>query len=130
MEESRAVSPSENRLGHPSAADVVPQQAAGQCPSCGAGAVASAAAYVYALGTVEFRYPNLSTEKEFAQAAGGSETAGKTDGQVVHAVLSQPENRYLARHLCWILSVQGLETYILYPRDPADWDLLMRIGIC
>jgi PatG C-terminal len=33
--------------------------------------------------------------------------------------------QYLARQLCWILSIQGLETYILQPRDPADLDLLI-----
>jgi hypothetical protein len=27
--------------------------------------------------------------------------------------------------LCWVLTVQGLETYILQPRDPADLDLLI-----
>jgi PatG C-terminal len=27
--------------------------------------------------------------------------------------------------LCWVLSVQGLEAYILQPRDPADIDLLI-----
>ena len=30
------------------------------------------------------------------------------------------------RQLCWVLSVQGLETYLLQPRDPADIDLLVE----
>ena len=30
------------------------------------------------------------------------------------------------RQLCWVLSIQGLETYLLRPRDPADSDLLVE----
>jgi hypothetical protein len=82
-------------------------------------------AYVYAIGRVEARFPNLAAEKEFAQVTGRTDTAGKTDQQTFHAVLSQRENRYLARQLCWVLSIQGLETYLLLPRDPADIELLV-----
>ena len=45
-------------------------------------------AYVYALGRVEPRFPSLAVEKEFAQATGRAETAGLTDRQALHAVLS------------------------------------------
>ena len=82
--------------------------------------------YVYAIGRVEARFPNLAAEKEFAQATGRTETAGKTDQQTFHAVLSKRENRYLARQLCWVLTIQGLDTYLLTPRDPADLDLLVE----
>ena len=82
--------------------------------------------YVYAIGRVEARFPNLAAEKEFAQATGRAETAGKTDQQAFHAVLSRRENRYLVRQLCWVLTIQGLETYLLAPRDPADIDLLVE----
>lgn len=81
--------------------------------------------YVYAIGRVEARFPNLAAEKEFAQATGRTETAGKTDQQAFHAVLSERQNRYLVRQLCWVLTIQGLETYLLQPRDPADFDMLV-----
>jgi hypothetical protein len=81
--------------------------------------------YVYAIGSVELRFPSLAAEKELAQAAGRAETAGLTDRQVLHDVLTQRENRYLARQLCYVLTVGGLETYILQPRDPADFELLI-----
>src|SRR6185436_17422431 len=68
----------------------------------------------------------LSVEKEFAQATGRAETVGQTDQEAFHKVLSKPENRYLARHLCWVLTVQGLETYIVQPRDPRDFDRLVE----
>jgi PatG C-terminal len=40
-------------------------------------------------------------------------------------VLTQRPNRYLARQLCWVLTIEGLETYLLRPRDLADVDLLL-----
>ena len=82
-------------------------------------------AYVYAIGQIEPRFPTLSAEKEFAQATGRAETAGLSDRRALHAVLSQRENRYLARQFCWILTIESLDTYILQPRDPADLDLLV-----
>ena len=81
--------------------------------------------YVYALGRVEARFPTLALEKEFAQATGRAATAGLTDRQAVQSVLSERQNRYLARQLCWVFTIEGLETYILGPRDPADLDLLL-----
>jgi hypothetical protein len=65
-------------------------------------------------------------EKEFAQATGRAETAGLTDRQAIQKVLSQRQNRYLVRQLCWVMTIEGLETYILAPRDPADLDLLVE----
>jgi hypothetical protein len=82
--------------------------------------------FVYAIGRVEARFPNLAAEKEFAQAGGRTDTAGKTDQQTFHAVLSRRENRYLTRQLCWVLTIQGLETYLLVPRDPTDIELLVE----
>ena len=35
-------------------------------------------------------------------------------------MLSDRANRYLVRQLCFVMTIQGLETYILRPRDPAD----------
>lgn len=81
--------------------------------------------YVYAIGRIEARFPRLSVEKEFAQVTGRAETAGKTDQQVFHDVLSKPENRYLVRQMCWAFSIQGLDTYILQPRNPADFETLV-----
>ena len=83
-------------------------------------------AFVYALGRVEPRFPSLAVEKEFAQASGRGESEGLTDRQALQAVISERQNRYLARQLCWVLSIEGLETYILTPRDPADLELLIE----
>lgn len=82
--------------------------------------------YVYAIGRIAPRFPTLSAEKEFAQATGRAETLGLTDRQALHALLSERQNRYLVRQLCWVLTIEGLDTYILTPRDPMDFDMLVE----
>ena len=110
-----------------------PQAGSGACATCGSavgfdleGGEKATYSYVYALGRVEPRFPTMALEKEFAQAIGRAETVGLTDRQAVHSVLSQRQNRYLARQLCYVLTIEGLETYILRPRDPADLDVLIE----
>jgi hypothetical protein len=80
--------------------------------------------YIYAIGKLEPRFPRLSVEKEMAQATKLIGAAGLTDKQALQRVLEQRQNRYLLRQLCWVMSIQGIDTYILAPRDPADADLL------
>jgi hypothetical protein len=82
--------------------------------------------FVYAIGRIEPRYPRPSVEKEFAQVAGRSETTNLTDGQTLSKILQERKNRYLLRQLCWVLSIGNLETYLLLPRDPVDFDLLVE----
>ena len=112
------------------------------CATCGAtpavnGRVAAAANssaimpgtspnYVYAIGKIEARFPRLSVEKEFAQVAARADTTGLTDQQVLQTVLSAPENRYLARQMCWVMTIEGLETYIVLGRESADISLLVE----
>ena len=111
----------------PAASSLAPQA----CPTCGTapaannGAVATPS-YIYAIGRIEPRFPRPSVEKEFAQVVGRDKTSGLTDRQTLHAVLSKSENRYLVRQLCWVMTIEGLETYILVPRDPADFGLLVE----
>ena len=100
------------------------------CPTCGTASegqsAPSASTYIYAIGTIEPRFPSQGLEKEFAQAVARIDTRNLTDRQARHKVLSQRENRYLARHQCWVMKIQGLDTYILTPRDSADLGLLVE----
>lgn len=101
------------------------------CTNCGAAAEMNGngdvtPSYVFAIGRVEMRFPTVAVEKEFAQASGRTETKGLTDRKATHAILSERANRYLLRHLCWVFTIEGLETYILVPRDPADYDQLLE----
>src|SRR5215831_7430544 len=116
---------------HRSAAAIRPESEGHACPRCAAieassGAVPDPTSFIYALGQIEPRYPRLGVEKEFAQAMGRIEAKGATDRQALHTALTKRENRYLARQLCWVLTVQGLETYLLEPHDPLDLDLLVQ----
>jgi hypothetical protein len=96
------------------------------CTTCADTTTAPHGADVYAVGRITARFPRLSVEKEFAQASDRAETAGQTDQQVFHNILSQAENRYLARQFCWVLTIQGMDTYLLRPRDPRDFDRLVE----
>ena len=104
-------------------------------PESGGGPVASPGpsaaemappAFIYAVGRIEPRFPSLAAEKELAQATGRAETAGLSDRQALQSVLVERQNRYLVRSLCWVLTIEGLDTYILTPRDPIDFDQLVE----
>jgi hypothetical protein len=82
--------------------------------------------YIYAIGRIEPRFPTLAAEKEYAQAVGRANTKGQTDLQIKHSILSQKQNRYLARQMCWVMTIEGLETYILKPRHSGDLDMLIE----
>lgn len=102
-------------------------QGGGSGCSCGSTAVpAGPPTYIYTLGRIRARFPSPAVEKEYAHAR-AMLPAGTpaTDAKLLHDVLSQPQNRYLARRICWVLSVEGLETYVLVPRVAQDIDLLV-----
>jgi hypothetical protein len=121
---SRGVSPPVNQAT-PAAGVHAAQDAVPPCLTCGLAGATANGGYIYALGQIAARFPRPSVEKELAQATGRAETAGRTDQQAFHQTLLLRENRYLARQMCWVLMIQGLETYLLQPRDPADIDLLI-----
>ena len=103
-----------------------PAGGASSCPTCGAGGASAPLSFVYALGRIEPRIPRLSVEKEFAQALSNKEAAGQTDRHAMQTVLSMPENRYLARQLCWVFTIEGMETYLIVPHDPGDLQRLIE----
>ncbi|MGW5366247.1 cyanobactin maturation protease PatG family protein [Actinopolymorpha pittospori] len=81
--------------------------------------------YVYALGQIDIRFPDVGVEKEFAQVIGRAEGSRRlTDRQLLHDVLTRPDNRYLTRQICFVFSVLGMDTYVLRPHDPLDYELL------
>lgn len=109
---------------------LIPQQ---DCPdgSCDNGEAADGGAtgaypFVYAIGNIQIRFPSLGVEKEFAQASGRMDTAGLSDQQVLQRVLSEPRNRYLSRQICWVFVIEGMDVYLLQPREAGDFDLLLE----
>jgi hypothetical protein len=117
---------------------IVPQVNGLPCRTCGTlpatlgsdavDAVASPVelSYVYAVGQIEPRFPTLALEKEFAQVARlyfPNEPSEPTDPQVIERLLS--DNRYLVRQLCWVLTIEDQPAYILRPRDPRGYEMLL-----
>jgi PatG C-terminal len=100
------------------------------CPSCSCQAGKMyPRSYIYAIGKVVHRFPDRSLEMELAQAISRKpegETKNLTDPEVVHQVLSDANNRYIARQICYVLTIGGLEAYILVPSDPLDVDKLAQ----
>jgi hypothetical protein len=98
------------------------------CPTCSGLAPngGDPRTYVYALGSINIRFPDISLEKEFAQVMARTDTKGLTDRQALLKALTPPENRYLARHVCWVMTIENLDTYILLPRDPGDFSQLIE----
>jgi hypothetical protein len=108
--------------------------------SCGCGAknsgdhlsdseIKSSPKYVYAIGKVTHRFPNRSIEMEYAQAMGRVpeiDTKGLTDAEVMSKTLTDSNNRYLARQICYVFNIENLETYVLVPSDPYDIDKLTQ----
>lgn len=96
----------ETSSANPAAITLPPQAGTGPCLTCvGMAAMngTTVPSYIYAIGTIEMRYPRLSVEKEFAQVMARTETKGLTDHDAMQKVLL--ENRYLIRQLCWVLKV-------------------------
>jgi hypothetical protein len=110
----------------PRAGAAVPQQACTTCGTPGSTQAAQPQSFIYAIGKIEPRFRDIYVEKEFAQATGRVETKGLTDHAALRTVLAQPENRYLVRQLCWVVTIRGVETYLLVPRDPMDFALLVE----
>jgi hypothetical protein len=99
------------------------------CPSCGARGEMNHAtrSYVYALGRIQPRFPSPSIEREYRQVLPQVEdTAGKTDAEAMRLTLEKPQNRYIVRKMCWVLTIEGIDTYILKPRDSSDFDVLVK----
>jgi hypothetical protein len=97
---------------------------------------------IYVIGHIEPRFPLLSIEKEARQVTARAGGSKDTDREVMAKLVRDPANKYLVRQLCWVLSIHGMDTYILVPRDgdyqplidsfraePNPGDLELAIGI-
>ena len=108
---------------------VIPQAAAGTCPTC-AQPQPESESWSQPLRLRHRPHPatlpprSHSKRKAWQAIKRGQAAAKETDRQAMSRVLTDAANRYLVRQLCWVLSIHGIDTYILVPRDPADHDLL------
>jgi hypothetical protein len=84
----------------------------------------ASARWVYAVGQVGTRCLTEGVERELRQAMGGTDPMDIANLARLRAALTKPENRYLVRELCWVLAVDGIDSYVLAPSDPMDILLL------
>lgn len=81
--------------------------------------------YIYSMGRIEARLPSLGVENEYRHAVKESKAKG-TEKQVLYAVLNDERYRFLARQMCWVLQIGDMDTYVLQPRDPEGYNLLIN----
>jgi hypothetical protein len=133
-------------------ASVVPAHAVTGCACGGTGEACtctngnSSAQFVYVLGTVDIRVPDPSVAYELQRVG---DTIGVVQGQGTYEfgdkkhevepdedlrswcyrIFSDPQGRqarYIARQLCWILTVEGVPGYYLRLNDPSEMDDLIH----
>ncbi len=86
------------------------------CPSCGSkgsDAVSSTERYVFAIGKLDVRFPNLGLEREFQRAAQRIGAAASPRGERIASVLR--EHRHIALRVCPLLLVGGVPAYVVAP---------------
>lgn len=81
--------------------------------------------YVYALGTVIARFPNMSLEKEFVQAVKHEDVHRIDERAIQYDILNRSHYRYIARDMCWVFSIQNVDTYILEPQTDGELQQLI-----
>jgi PatG Domain len=114
------------RQQEPSASHVV-VPAAQPCPTCSRTATqAVPSSFVHVLGDVDPFYPNPGVEKEAIGAMAQVDTEGLSNEQALLKVLGDTRNGYLVREMCYVLLVQEVPTYILVPRVPQDYLMLVE----
>jgi hypothetical protein len=111
---------------------IVPAQE-GRCPNCSPTRALTQPnhnpPWVYVIGDVDARYPSLAVEKEAIGAMGRLEkAAGLSNDAALQMMLENPNNAFLVREMCYVLLVQEVETYILLPRVPQDYSMLVEAG--
>src|SRR6476619_5333484 len=129
LTESTNIKPSDNeelKISHRSTITTAEKH---DCPSCNSDSKTTPISYVYAIGNIIHRFCDKSLEMEVAQVIVRKlegETKSLTSSELIYQVLTDPDNRYIAREVRYVLNIQGIDTYILIPTDPYDIDKLAQ----
>lgn len=120
--------PSTNYAGEPQLSnnfftDLVPAaklstQSCG-CNNSSATRISSLPGYIYAYGSIRAKFPSLSVEKEFYQAVDEKDVLLSPE-LLYFKVLSKAENLYIAREMCWVLRIDGIDSYIVMPKSETE----------
>ena len=121
MEESVASS-----VGNPASVD---------CPTCGQPSPSPSVQVrpvattqpVYAVGQLSPQFPSIGVEKEFAQLTAGAHQGDRIEVGLLQQQLANPDNAYLARHLCWVFASSGVDAFTVLPRDDTEITRLVEV---
>ena len=69
--------------------------------------------HIYAIGKIVPRFPRRDLEKEYYQIMHGLETKGRSDNEIMGSIFLDENYKYIAYEMCWVFTIEGLETYIL-----------------
>lgn len=94
--------------------EIVPQCGGG----CGCGGNKTMG-FVFAIGRLYPTFPNKSLEKEYSYAYEEFRAQGPPNA-LFYQVLSQGQNLYIAQQMCWIMQIDGVDTYIVKPRTDVE----------
>jgi hypothetical protein len=99
--------------------------ATGGCATCGQPLpgtrfTAAQGQFVYAIGRLSPQFQSPDVEKEFAQLAADVEAPEVSEHHRLKAVAEQDDNLYLAHHVCWVFTTQGIDSFAIVPRDNHD----------
>ena len=74
---------------------------------------------VYAIGRFDPRFASLGAERQFADMADVPQ-AGLLPTWRLREVLSEKENTFLARQICWVFATQAGEAFTVSPQYESD----------
>ena len=75
---------------------------------------------MYAVGSLTPQFSRIDVEKEFAQLSSGAHQGDQIDVGLLQQLLRNPDNAYLGRHLCWVFTSDGVDTFTVEPREDAE----------
>jgi hypothetical protein len=82
---------------------------------------------VFTVGRLRAGFPDSGLQQEYAQAASVHPDA-PVESSELKAVIAQPDNRYLARQVCWTFTAQsGDDACTVLPRSEAELDDLIDL---
>lgn len=95
---------------------------------CGGGSGQSFG-YVYAIGNIRAAFPSQSVQEEFKRISGRTGSTAPDD-ELVYDVLSQGENLYLGREICWVLQIDSVDAFIVKPRTYIElFEIIQSIQV-
>lgn len=80
--------------------------------------------FVYSIGSITARFPSRSIEKEYEQVVSMLSEKNGSDNKIFYDALKR--HRYLAREMCWVFTIEGLDAFIILPKDPFQLESLIE----